>query len=220
VDAISALGSIEIRTDEWGLDMVVAGSQKGLMIPPGLSFISISEKAWEKIKGNAKEGASLPSYYFDLNKMREAFLKIDHPFTPPVTLVLGLREALSMIKEEGLERVLARHLRLAEATRLGIKALGLELYAEAPSSSVTAVKVPEGIDGLALVKKMSDEYGITIAGGQGKLKGKIFRISHMGYADRSDVIISLASLEMCLKKLGMDVKLGSAVAAGEEVLNR
>lgn len=218
VDAVSALGSVEIKTDEWSLDMVVAGSQKGLMIPPGLAFISVSEKAWTKIKENIKEGALLPSYYFNLNKAREALLKTDHPFTPPVSLVIALREALAMIREEGLERVLARHRGLAEAMRRGIKALGLELYSESPSDSVTAVKVPEGIDGLAIVKKMSEEYGITIAGGQGKLKGKIFRIAHMGYADRLDVIIALSSLEMVLKKLGAKIKFGAGIKAAEEIL--
>jgi aspartate aminotransferase-like enzyme len=220
VDAVSALGSVEIKTDKWNLDVVVAGSQKGLMVPPGLGFISVSEKAWAKIKENAKEKSVLPSYYFNLNTMRQAFLKTDHPFTPPVTLVIALKESLAMIKEEGVERVLARHRRLAEAMRAGIKALGLEIYSEAPSNSVTAVKVPKGVDGLALIKKMREEYGITIAGGQGKLKGKIFRIAHMGYADRFDVIIALSGLEMALKKMGAQVKFGAAVKASEEILNR
>ena len=218
VDAISALGSVEIKTDEWGLDVVVAGSQKGLMIPPGLAFISVNEKAWAKIKANVKENTCLPSYYLNLTKTRESFLKTDHPFTPPVSLVLALKESLAMIKEEGLERVLARHRLLAEAMRAGIKALGLQIYAKSPSDSVTSVKVPSSVDGLALVKKMSEEYGITIAGGQGKLKGKIFRIAHMGYADRFDVIIALSSLEMVLKKMGAKVKLGAAVKAAEEIL--
>jgi len=218
VDAISALGSVEIKTDEWGLDVVVAGSQKGLMIPPGLAFISVNEKAWAKIKANIKENTCLPSYYLNLTKTRESFLKTDHPFTPPVSLVLALKESLAMIKEEGLERVLARHRLLAEAMRAGIKALGLQIYAKSPSDSVTSVKVPESVDGLALVKKMSEEYGITIAGGQGKLKGKIFRIAHMGYTDRFDVIIALSSLEMVLKKMGAKVKLGAAVKAAEEIL--
>jgi len=218
VDAISALGSVEIKTDEWGLDVVVAGSQKGLMIPPGLAFISINEKAWAKIKANVKENTCLPSYYLNLTKTRESFLKTDHPFTPPVSLVLALKESLAMIKEEGLERVFARHRLLAEAMRAGIKALGLQVYAKSPSDSVTSVKVPSSVDGLALVKKMSEEYGITIAGGQGKLKGKIFRIAHMGYADRFDVIIALSSLEMVLKKMGAKVKLGAAVKAAEEIL--
>lgn len=218
VDAISALGSVEIKTDEWGLDMVVAGSQKGLMIPPGLAFISVSEKAWTKIKGGPKGDNTLPSYYFDLKKTRESLLKIDHPFTPPVTLVLALREALAMIKEEGLERVLARHRRLAEAMRAGIKALGLELYGESPSDSITAVKVPPGIDGLALVKKLSEEYGLTIAGGQEELKGKIFRIAHMGYSDRFDMIIAISALEMVLKKMGAEITLGAGVKAAEEIL--
>jgi aspartate aminotransferase-like enzyme len=151
-------------------------------------------------------------------KTKEAFLKVDHPFTPPVTLVLALREALKMIKEEGLERVLARHRRLAEATRAAIKAMGLELYAESPSDSVTAVKVPPGVDGLAIVKKLSEEYGLTIAGGQGELKGKIFRIAHMGYVDRLDVILAISSLEMVLKKIGFEIELGKGVKAAEEIL--
>jgi aspartate aminotransferase-like enzyme len=220
VDAISALGSVEIRTDEWAVDMVIAGSQKGLMLPPGLAFISISEKAWEKIKKNVKDNASLPSFYFNLSKAKEALLKTDHPFTPAVTLVVALRESLAMIKEEGLERVLARHRRLAEAMRAGIKALGLELFSKSPSDSITAINVPADIDGLALVKKLSDEYGITVAGGQDELKGKIFRIAHMGYADRFDVIAAISALEMCLVKMGADIKLGAGIKAAEEVLNR
>ena len=218
VDAISALGSEDIKTDEWDLDIVVAGSQKGLMIPPGLAFISVSEKAMAKIKDNVKENNGLPSYYFNLIRARESFLKTDHPFTPAISLVMALKESLAMIKEEGMERVFARHRGLAEAMRAGIKALGLQLYAEAPSDAVTAVKVPQGVDGLALVKKMSEEYGITIAGGQGELKGKIFRIAHMGYADRFDVIIALSGLEMVLKKMGAKIKLGAAVKAAEEIL--
>ena len=218
VDAISALGSEDIKTDEWDLDIVVAGSQKGLMIPPGLAFISVSEKAMAKIKDNVKENNGLPSYYFNLIRARESFLKTDHPFTPAISLVMALKKSLAMIKEEGMERVFARHRGLAEAMRAGIKALGLQLYAEAPSDAVTAVKVPQGVDGLALVKKMSEEYGITIAGGQGELKGKIFRIAHMGYADRFDVIIALSGLEMVLKKMGAKIKLGAAVKAAEEIL--
>lgn len=188
------------------------------MIPPGLAFISVSEKAMAKIKDNVKENNGLPSYYFNLIRARESFLKTDHPFTPAISLVMALKKSLAMIKEEGMERVFARHRGLAEAMRAGIKALGLQLYAEAPSDAVTAVKVPQGVDGLALVKKMSEEYGITIAGGQGELKGKIFRIAHMGYADRFDVIIALSGLEMVLKKMGAKIKLGAAVKAAEEIL--
>ncbi|MCD5401121.1 alanine--glyoxylate aminotransferase family protein [candidate division NPL-UPA2 bacterium] len=214
VDAISGLGAMEFKPDDWKVDVVVAGSQKGLMIPPGLSFVSLSEKGWKLVRES-----KLPKYYFSFEKVRGNLKKNDHPFTPAISLMLALREAVRMIREEGLENVWERHARLAEATRAGVSALGLELFApQAPANSVTAVKVPEGIDGVALVKNMREKQGITIAGGQAHLKGKIFRIAHLGYADQLDVTLVISALEMVLSGLGYKVEFGRGVAAAERIL--
>jgi aspartate aminotransferase-like enzyme len=156
VDAVSGLGAVDLQTDNWHVDVVVTGSQKGLMAPPGLAFISLNDQAWEAV-----EKAKLPRYYFDLRKARESLATNQTPFTCSISLILALRESLVKIREEGLENVLARHARLAEATRAGVKALGLELFASAPSNALTAVKVPEGVDGKKLVKFIEDKYGVT-----------------------------------------------------------
>lgn len=214
IDAISGLGAMEFKPDDWKVDVMVAGSQKGLMIPPGLSFVALSEKAW-RLVGESK----LPKYYFSFEKARGSLKKNDHPFTPAISLMLALREALKMIREEGIENVWERHARLAEATRAGVKALGLELFApQAPANSVTAVKVPEGIDGVDLVKNMREKQGITIAGGQAHLKGKIFRLAHLGYADQFDVTLAMSALEMVLSELGYKIEFGWGVAAAERIL--
>lgn len=213
VDAISGLGAEELKTDEWGIDVVVAGSQKGLMMPPGLAFISLGEKAWK-----LNEASDLPKYYLSLAKAKKSWGKTDTPYTPAVSLIMALQQSLRMIKEEGLENVLSRHARLAEATRHGVLALGLELFARRPANNCTAVKVPDGVDGEAIPKKFRDEYGITIAGGQAAMKGKIFRIAHLGYADTLDVVMAISALEMILTDLGYSVELGKGVSAVEEVL--
>ncbi len=213
VDAISGLGAINLETDNWNLDVVVAGSQKGLMLPPGLAFASLSKKAWERA-----EKSDLPKYYWDFKDHRSSLKKGQTPYTPAISLLEGLAEALRMIKEEGLSNVFARHHRLAEATRKGIKALGLELFAEKPVDTVTAVKVPQGIDGAALVKTMRDKRRVIIAGGQAHLKGKIFRIAHLGYMNEFDVLTALSALEMTLGELGYKVELGKGVKAAEEAL--
>jgi len=210
-DAVSSLGALNLETDNWNVDIVVAGSQKGLMIPSGLAFISVSEKAWKMV-----ETAKLPKYYFDLRKYYKSLQKWQDPFTGGVNLLVGLKETLQMIEEEGLQNVFERHRKLAEACRSGVQAIGLELFAKQPSNVVTAVKVPEGIDGTAITKKVRDEYGITIAGGQAQLKGKIFRIAHMGYSDRFDMILAISAIEMVLTELGYNVPLGKGVAACEE----
>lgn len=215
VDAISGLGAEELRPDEWGLDVVVAGSQKGLMIPPGLGFISLSEKAWDLVKRS-----NLPKYYFSLEAAKRSWQKCDTPYTPAVSLVMALRKSLDMIRREGLPNILTRHRLLADATRKAILALGLELFAKRPANNCTAVKVPDGVDGEAIPKKFRDEYGITIAGGQAAMKGKIFRIAHLGYADRFDVVMVISALEMILRDLGYPVDLGKGVGAAEEVLRR
>jgi len=213
VDAISGLGAIDIKSDAWGCDMVVAGSQKGLMLPPGLGFISASPKALKLI-----EASKCPRYYFDLRKAKKAIDKTDTPFTPAITLIIALNEALSMIKQDGLENVFARHSKMADATRAAAKGLGLELFApDAYSDVVTAVKVPAGIDGEKLVKTMRDTYGVTIAGGQDELKGKVFRIAHMGFIEEFDIIAGISCLEKVLHQMGYKFTLGQGVKAAEEV---
>jgi aspartate aminotransferase-like enzyme len=187
VDAISGLGAIDLQMDAWGVDVVVSGSQKGFMLPPGLGFIAVSKKAWKLV-----EASQCPKYYFDLKVAKKAYDKTDTPFTPAIGLVIALNEALKMMRSEGLENVFARHKKLADATRAAMKALGLELFApDAASDAVTAARVPQGVDGEKLVKVMRDEYGVTIAGGQGEMKGKIIRIAHMGYISEFDIILGL-----------------------------
>lgn len=217
VDAISGLGACELKTDEWNCDVVVSGSQKALMTPPGLAFVSISDKAWVLV-----EKSTLPKFYFDYKKSRDA-LHMDQPqspFTPAVSTIMGLGEALKLIKKDTMEKVLERHAVLARACRAGVHALGLELFgaSDEMANSVTAVKAPEGIDGQAVVKTLRVKYGITIAGGQGKIKGKIFRIGHCGYYDKFDIISVMAGLEMALKDLGYPVEMGSAAGAAGKVL--
>ena len=215
VDAVSGLGAMDIQTDNWHIDVVVSGSQKGLMTPPGLGFISINEQAWAAV-----EKAKLPRYYFDLKKAKESLAKKQTPFTCSVSLILALRESLGLIRREGLANTLARHARLAKATRAGVKALGLELYASAPANAVTAVRMPEAVDGKQLIKLISDKYGITFAGGHGDLSGKIIRIAHLGYCDNMDIIAAISALEMALTELGYAAPNGAGVRAAEEVLQR
>ncbi|MDI6892092.1 MAG: alanine--glyoxylate aminotransferase family protein [Actinomycetota bacterium] len=216
VDSITGVGAVECKTDDWHLDVVMTGSQKGLMLPPGLACVSVSEKAWEAV-----ERSTLPKFYFSYKKSREALHRDQpqNPFTPPVSLIVGLSEALKMMKKEGLENVIRRHAILAEATRKGVVAMGLRLFAppEGRGNAVTSVKVPEGVEGGRIPKIMCDKYGVTIAGGQDRLKGKIFRIGHLGYFDRFDIITTLAALEMTLKELNYPVELGSGVSAAEKV---
>ncbi len=213
VDAISGLSADELKSDEWGVDVVVSGSQKGLMLPPGLAFLSLSAKA-DKLM----QSSNLPKFYFDIKAAKKSHGKNDTPWTPAVSLIMGLDSALDMMLEEGLDNILKRHARLAGAVRGAVKSLGLELFTKSPSNAVTAVKVPEGLDGSALVKKMRDEQRITIAGGQETLKGKIFRIAHLGYMDEYDEIAAIAGIEMVLKQLGYSVELGKGVGKLQELL--
>ena len=214
VDAITALGVFDIQTDAWGLDVVVSGSQKAFMLPPGLAFVSVSEKAW-RLAEKAKNGA----FYFDFKKERQSQVKNQTAYTPAVSMIFGLQEVLTMLKSEGLEAVFARQAKLAQAMREGAKAAGLALFAkDSPSDALTAISAPEGVDGQAVYKNLRVQYGITAAGGQDHLKGKIFRVSHMGYMDRFDVITALAAIEMVLTGLGHPIKLGSGVAKAQELL--
>lgn len=214
VDAISALVAHDIRTDEWGIDVMIGGSQKGVMLPPGLAFVSVSDKAWKMA-----DTAKTPKFYFNFKKERENLAKNQTNFTSAVTLIIGLNESIKMLQAEGLENVFARHERLARATRAGVAALNLKLFPkESPSNALTAIESPAGVDGQAIYKHLREKYGITGAGGQDKLKGKVFRIAHLGYADTFDVITALAGIEMVLKGLGHPVKLGTGVGAAQEIL--
>ncbi len=214
VDAITALGVFDIKTDAWGIDVVVTGSQKALMLPPGLAFVSVSEKAWQ-LAEKAKNGA----FYFNFKKERDSQIKNQTAYTPAVSLIVGLKEVLRMLKAEGLDAVFARQAALANAMREGVKAAGLSLFPkESPSDALTAIAAPDGVDGQAVYKNLRVHYGMTAAGGQDHLRGKIFRISHMGYMDSFDVITALAAMEMVLKGLGHPVKLGSGVARAQELL--
>jgi aspartate aminotransferase-like enzyme len=214
VDAISALVAHDLRTDEWGIDIMVGGSQKGVMLPPGIAFVSVSGKAWKKA-----ETSKLPKFYFNFIKEREKLAKNQTNFTSPVTIIVGLNQSLKMLQAEGLKNVFKRHMWLANATRKAAQAIGLELYAkESPSNSVTAIMAPPGIDGQSVYNNLRSKYGIIAAGGQGKAKGKIFRIAHLGYTDRFDIITAIAGIEMVLKEMGYPVKLGTGVAVAQELL--
>lgn len=212
VDAISAMGAFDVPQDEWGIDVLVGSSQKALMLPPGLAFVGVSERAWARTKT-----ATLPRFYFDLVKLKKNQDKGEATWTPAISLVVGLRESLRMMKEEGLDNIFARHLKLASATRAACTALGCELFARSsPSTSVTSVKVPAGINGSELVQGMRKQYGITISGGQEHLKGKIFRIAHMGHFGQFDMITAIAGLEMMLADLGYAFEPGVGVGAAEK----
>lgn len=213
VDAISGLLCDELLTDTWGVDIAVAGSQKGLMIPPGLACVCVSEKAWGLV-----EKATLPRYYFDFKKYRKSVAKNDTPYTPGVSLIRALRETLALVKAEGRDTMLANAARYARAIRAGMQALGLELFARAPSNAVTAVRMPEGADGDEFVKTLRDTLGVTFAGGQEALKGKVFRIASMGYLNQFDVLTAVAAVEYALQTMGVSFAPGAAVKAAQELL--
>jgi len=210
VDAVSALAADELRMDEWGVDVVVAGSQKALMLPPGLAFVAIGPRAKAAI---AK--STLPKYYLSLDKALKNLEKKTTPYTPAVATIIGMQTALDAILSEGIEAVWARHAKLAQATRAGVLGMGMELFSKAPSNAATAIKLPEGFDGGALHKKLRDELKVTCAGGQDHVKGKIERIAHMGYYDQFDVVVVLAAVELALHDLGAPVKIGEGVAAAQ-----
>jgi aspartate aminotransferase-like enzyme len=214
VDGISGVGVHDLPMDEWGIDVLVSGSQKSWLLPPGLAFIALSERAEA-----ALQRCSNPRFYFDLRAELDAQRGDQTAWTPAVSLIVGLREALRMILGDGLPRVLARHRALAEATRAAMQALGLELLApESPSYACTAVRVPAGVNGKALVKQLRDRYAITVAGGQGHLENSIFRIGHMGDIDAFDTLSAVAAVEMALLDLGFPAKLGEGVRTAEEML--
>jgi serine---pyruvate transaminase len=214
VDAVSGVGAIPLPQDEWGIDVVVAGSQKALMSPPGLGFVSANETAMRRA---AESGGG--RYYFDWLRTAEGQRKDppDSPFTPAVGLIQALDVALGLIQEEGFEQVLERHRLLGRAAREAVRALELELFGPEDENAnvVTAITLPEGIDGAKVPKLMRDRYGITIAGGQGRLKGKIARIAHCGYYGAFDIVLTIAAFEMTLRELGHELELGTGVAAAQ-----
>ncbi|MBE0428907.1 MAG: alanine--glyoxylate aminotransferase family protein [Thermoleophilia bacterium] len=215
-DSISGMGSAELKTDAWQVDVVVAGSQKALMTPPGLAFASVSDKAWAMA-----ERSKLPKYYFDWRKARKALAAADPqtPYTPAVSLIAGLDAALALIREEGLEKLFHRHRVMGRACREAVKAMGLELFSpdDDRSSSVTAVRVPEKIDDKQLRRLTRDKYGVQLAGGQGPISGKIFRVGHCGYYNYSDIVVALSAMELALRELGFQVDPGAGTARAEQI---
>ena len=209
VDAVSSLGAVPLETDGWELDVVVSGSQKALMCPPGLAFVSVSPAALE-----AAARSTAPRYVLDWERTRKAQAKLDAPFTPAISIVRALDVALGLLLDEGLEGAFDRHARLGRACREGAKAMGLELFSpdEERSAVVTAIRAPEGVDSTEVVSALRDRFGITIANGQGELKGKIFRIGHIGWFDVFDIASALAAVELSLTELGADIERGVAVA--------
>ena len=214
VDGVTAVGVVSVPLDDWGIDVLVTGSQKALMLPPGLGFIALSDRAWERTKQ-----ATLPRFYFDLNLERKSQQKGSGAFTPAVSLIFGVRASLDMMQREGLDKVYARHARMSRATRAAATALGLKLLApDSPSPAATGVYLPEGIDADQVLDYLRDHMNITLAEGQDQLKGKVIRIAHVGYMGAFDVITAVAALEMALRKFGVELPFGKGVAAAQEVL--
>jgi aspartate aminotransferase-like enzyme len=209
VDAITGLGTMPLEIDAWGLDVVVGGSQKAFMVPPGLAFLSISPKAWK-----FAETSGLPHYYFNLKKEKKSGDAGESSWTPATALILAMAEALRYIKQVGMGNLVENAQLLAEATRAAVQKLGLELFAAgSPGSSVTAVKAPSGLDSGVIVKEFRNRFGAIIANGQGSMKGQIFRIAHLGYFDFADLFSVIAGLEIILKSNGVPVQYGTGVAA-------
>jgi aspartate aminotransferase-like enzyme len=215
VDAISALGGYPLPMDDWGIDIMVAGSQKAMMLPPGLAFAALSAKAWEFVKTS-----TCPKFYFNFAKQLKSQQKNQTAYTSAVSLTLGLQQVLGWIREQGLEEIFARNKKLSAACKAAVKAMGMELFSKQyPSQVLTAVLAPAGIDGQQVVAKMR-EKGIWIAGGQAHAKGKIFRIAHMGFIDEQDLLGTLGALEIVLNDLGYKVELGVGVKAAQEILGK
>ncbi len=214
VDAITALGVFDVPMDKWGIDVLITGSQKALMLPPGLAFLALSERAWQRTKQ-----AKIPRFYFDLARERSNLANDTTAWTPAISLITGLRESLAMMLEEGLPNVFARHARMAAATQAAAAALGLKLVASAaPSPALTAIYTPSDVEGGKLVSYLRDKMGVTFMGGQDQLKGKIVRIGHLGHTGAFDIVTAIAALEMALSHFGHQLTLGTGVAAAQKVL--
>ncbi len=212
-DCITSAGALPLKPDEWGVDVVITGAQKALMLPPGLGFASLSARAWEAVERNQGQHA----YYLNLLKARKSGEKHDTPFTPAHLLIRGLNKALDILLEDGIEQVWKRVAAMAAATRAAGEAIGLEVFSKRPSDSVTALNCPAGISVSDIRAGLKDRFGIQSAGGQEHLKGKIFRIGHMGYVDAMDTVLVIAALEQVLYKLGHKFELGAGVAAAQRV---
>ncbi len=215
VDGITAIGAHEFRFDEWGIDVCVTGSQKGLMIPPGLAFVALSKRAIAMM-----ETSTIPKFYFDLRKALKSYDKNDTPWTPAASLMIGVDAALEMIREEGIENIWRRHQRMANAVRAGVQALGLKLFSNVASFAVTPVWVPDGVDWKVFNKTLKNTYGITVAGGQDEFSGKIFRISHLGYYDELDMVTVIAAIERTLHDCGWKFEQGAGVKAVQRSLQQ
>ncbi len=213
VDTISGLGADRFENDAWGVDIAICGSQKGLMIPPGLAFCSVSQKAWKAV-----ETSKLPKFYFNFKKYKKAYADTDTPYTSAITLVIGLKKAVEMINAKGVDNAIAEHDNMARAFRAACTAMGLTIFSKHPSSGVTGVNAPAGINADDLIKLLKTEYGVTFAGGQEALKGKIFRVAHMGGIDREHTMEAIKALEEALTKLGYKFKKGSGVEAASKIL--
>ena len=214
VDGISGVGVMECRTDAWGIDVLVVGAQKALMGPPGLAFLAVSPAAWWQI-----ESISRPAFYLDLLTYRQALGNNEPPYTPAITLVKALAESLRQIRCEGIEAIWARGGRLARAARAGVAALGLRLVAARPAEGLTAAYLPDGVDGKAFLDRLDQRFGLKLGGGQGPLKGRIFRLAHLGMVDELDLLAALAGIELVLAEMGQPIKLGASVAAASEVIH-
>jgi len=213
VDVISGLGADDFENDAWGVDIAVCGSQKGLMIPPGLAFCSVSPKAWK-----AAEASRLPKFYFNFKKYKKAYLDTDTPFTSAITLVIGLKKAVETINKTGIDKVIAEHQNQAKAFREAVKAMGLSIFSKSPSNAVTGVNAPADINADEIIKILKLEFGVTFAGGQENLKGKIFRVAHMGGIDAEHTVESIKALEQALVKVGYKFRSGSGLGAAEKIL--
>ncbi|GIK17285.1 MAG: serine-pyruvate aminotransferase [Planctomycetota bacterium] len=212
VDGITAVGAIPVKMDEWGVDVYITGSQKALMLPPGLGFLAVNDRAWQRI-----DSGKTPTLYNDLKAYRKSLEKNDVPYTPANTLILGAVHNLRKIKERGLENIWKETALFARATRAAVAALGLKTYAKDPTDSVTGIWVPQGVDEAKLRKTLRGDFGQQWAGGQGDLEGKIVRITHMGYMDIFDTLGGIAALELALKKNGYNTPIGAGVSAAQKV---
>ena len=212
VDGISGVGAMECRTDAWGIDILAVGAQKGLMTPPGLAFLAVSDAAWSQV-----QSIDRPAFYFDLHAYREALQRCDTPYTPAIPLVRALAENLRAIRAVGIGNVWAKARVLGRAVRAGIAALGLQLVAAQPADGMTAVYFPENLDGKRFLDRLEARFGVKFAGGQGPLKGRIFRIAHLGMVDELDILASLAAVELVLTEMGYGLTLGTSVAAASRI---
>jgi aspartate aminotransferase-like enzyme len=213
VDGISGLGATPCPMDKWKVDVLISGSQKSFMSPPGLSYISFNKKAWDRV-----ELSMMPKFYFDAREYKKSLKKQTSPWTPAISLIIQQKKALEIIQSIGLDNLIRHHQTLGEAVRAGIRALGLELLSKNPGNILTAVKVPKGIDGIKLVRLMQDKYGAYIAGAQDPHKGEFFRVAHLGYMGGFDVITALSALEITLSDMGFAFESGNGVKAAEEIL--